>query len=102
MTLATMPGQTNFIAQFNTSLRGTFGLSHGEFGGLYTIATLTSAFCLIWAGPLVDRFNARFLAICSLCGLALTALAMSAIGDMALLVVALVALRFFGHRNIRD
>jgi hypothetical protein len=34
MTLATMPGQTVFIAQFNTALRAEFGLSHGAFGGL--------------------------------------------------------------------
>ena len=57
MTLATMPGQTNFIAQFNTSLRDTFGLSHGAFGGLYTLATLASAFTLVWAGALADRIG---------------------------------------------
>ena len=97
LTLATMPGQTNFIAQFNTSLRETFGLSHGEFGGLYTIATLASAFLLIWAGMLVDRYSARKLAIASIAGLALTAVAMSGLGHVALLVVALACLRFFGQ-----
>ena len=73
MTLATMPGQTNFIAQFNTSLRETFGLSHGEFGGIYAVATLASVFLLIWAGTLVDRYSARKLAVASIAGLAMTA-----------------------------
>jgi len=97
MTLATMPGQTNFIAQFNTSLRETFGLSHGEFGGLYTIATLASATVLIWAGTLVDRHSPRKLAIGSIAGLGLTALAMAGLGHVALLVIALACLRFFGQ-----
>jgi MFS family permease len=97
MTLATMPGQTNFIAQFNTSLRQTFGLSHGEFGGLYTVATLASATVLIWAGALVDRYSARRLAIASIAGLAVTAVAMSGLGHVALLVAALACLRFFGQ-----
>ncbi len=97
MTLATMPGQTNFIAQFNSSLRETFGLSHGAFGGLYTIATLSSAIVLIWAGTLVDRYSARKLAIGSIAGLGLTALAMSGLSHVALLVIALACLRFFGQ-----
>lgn len=97
MMLATLPGQTSFIAQFNTSLRETFGLSHGEFGGLYTIATLASAFVLIWAGTLVDRYSAGKLAIASLAGLALTALAMSGLSHVALLVAALACLKFFGQ-----
>jgi sugar phosphate permease len=97
MMLATMPGQTIFIAQFNASLRQTFGLSHGEFGGLYTIATLASASLLVWAGTLIDRFSARRLAILSTAGLGLTALAMSGLGHVTLLVVALACLRFFGQ-----
>ncbi len=46
MALATMPGQTVFIAQFNAALRAEFGLSHGGFSGIYTIATLTSPYGL--------------------------------------------------------
>jgi sugar phosphate permease len=95
--LATMPGQTIFIAQFNASLRQTFGLSHGEFGGLYTIATLSSASVLVWAGTLIDRYSARRLAILSTVGLGLTALAMAGLGHVALLIVALGCLRFFGQ-----
>ncbi|MFN7024916.1 MAG: MFS transporter [Pseudorhizobium sp.] len=97
MTLATMPGQTNFIAQFNLSLREAFGLGHGMFGGLYTIATLASACTLIFAGSLADKIAPRTLAGVSIVGLAVTALAMSVVENLVLLVVALAALRFFGQ-----
>lgn len=97
MTLATMPGQTNFIAQFNTALRTEFGLSHGEFGGYYTVATLASASVLVFAGVLADRLPARRLAIVCMLGLAATALLMAGAGHVAILVIALALLRFFGQ-----
>lgn len=97
MTLATLPGQTVFIAQFNAALRAEFGLSHGAFGGLYTIATLTSATGLVFAGVLADRVRLRRLALASLIGLAATTLLMSQVPDLPVLVVALALLRFFGQ-----
>lgn len=97
MTLATLPGQTTFIAQFNTSLRGAFELSHGAFGGLYTIATLASAATLVFAGALADRLPARRLAIGSLVGLALTCVLMANLWHVVPLVVGLALLRFFGQ-----
>jgi len=97
MTLATMPGQTTFIAQFNAGIRAEFGLTHGQFGGLYTLATIASAATLIFAGVLADRIGPRRLAIGAMLGLAATALFMSALTHVALLVVALGLLRFFGQ-----
>ncbi|MGV8834044.1 MAG: MFS transporter [Devosia sp.] len=97
MTFATMPGQTIFIAQFNSAIRAHFGLSHGEFGGLYTIATLASAFCLVWAGGLADRFAPRPLALTSIIGLGLVAIAMATQNHIITLVLTLGALRFFGQ-----
>lgn len=97
MTLATMPGQTNFIAQFNTALRSEFELSHGQFGGLYTIATMASAVTLVFAGALADRLDPRALAVGSMVRLACTALVMASLNNVALLVVALALLRFFGQ-----
>lgn len=97
MTLATMPGQTNFIAQFNTAIRAEFDLTHGQFGGLYTLATMASAATLIFAGGLADRLPARLLAIGSMLGLVATALLMAGLSHVVLLVVALAFLRFFGQ-----
>jgi sugar phosphate permease len=97
MMLATLPGQTVFIAQFNASLRAEFGLSHGAFGGLYTLATLTSATTLVFAGVLADRIGLRRLAIATLLGLALAMILMSQVRSVPALVVALACLRFFGQ-----
>jgi MFS family permease len=97
LTLSTMPGQTIFIAQFNTSFREVFGLSHGTFGGLYTAGTLASAFCLVFAGVLADRVGARWLAVATLAGLAATALLVASLTHVAMLVVAIAGLRFFGQ-----
>lgn len=97
MAFATMPGQTIFIAQFNSAIREHFGLSHGEFGGLYTLATLASAVCLVWAGGLADRFPARRLALASIGCLGLVALAMATQNHIVTLVLTLAALRFFGQ-----
>jgi len=95
--LASMPGQTIFIAQFNSAIRGEFGLSHGEFGFLYTIATLASSVCLVWAGALADRIAPRTLGVICLFGLAIVALGMSQVHNIVALGFALFGLRFFGQ-----
>ena len=92
-----MPGQTNFIAQFNAALRLEFGLTHGQFGGLYTLATLASASTLVFAGVLADRVGARLLATGAMLGLVVTTLLMASLSSLAVLVVALALLRFFGQ-----
>lgn len=92
-----MPGQTIFIAQFNLALRDTFGLTHGEFGLIYTAATLASSVVLVFAGGLADKYAPKPLAIACLVGLAAMALAMSLINSVFLLVPIIFGLRFFGQ-----
>lgn len=53
------PGQTYFISLFSGAIRGDLGLTHGEFGGLYSLATLLSAAVIIYSGALVDRIDLR-------------------------------------------
>lgn len=97
MNVASMAGQTTFIAQFNTAIRDTFELSHGAFGGLYTIATLASSICLIWAGAQADRIRARVLALICLIGLAAVTVFMANVTHIVALGLALFGLRFFGQ-----
>lgn len=52
-------GQTYYIALFSEPIRADYGLSHGEFGILYSIATLSSAACLVWAGRKIDDTDLR-------------------------------------------
>ncbi len=52
-------GQTFFISVFAGEIRAAFGLSHGAWGGLYSLGTLVSAVVMIWAGGLTDVFRVR-------------------------------------------
>ena len=52
-------GQTFFISLFNTEIRTAFDLSHTGFGSLYSVATLTSAACIIWIGKMIDHVDLR-------------------------------------------
>ena len=55
-------GQTYFISVFAGEIRAAFGLSHGAWGGIYTLGTTASALLMVWAGGLTDRFRVRVLA----------------------------------------
>ena len=52
-------GQTFFISIFNLEIRSLLQLSDGQFGLIYSLATLTSAFILIWFGKLIDKIDLR-------------------------------------------
>ena len=90
-------GQTYFIAVFGPEIRAVFGLSHGDFGGLYAIGTTISAACLIWAGRLIDRLDLRLFTATAVACLIGAALLMSQVQGVVLLAVALFALRFSGQ-----
>ena len=90
-------GQTYFIAVFGPEIRAEFGLSHGDFGGLYAIGTTISAACLIWAGRLIDRLDLRLFTATAVACLIGAALLMSQVQGVVLLAVALFALRFSGQ-----
>ncbi len=47
-------GQSFFIGLFNSSIRDELGVTHGEFGSIYGIATLCSSIALIWIGKKID------------------------------------------------
>ncbi len=90
-------GQTYFISLFSGDLRATFDLSHGGFGGLYTLATLASAATLVWLGKLADTQPLARLSAATILGLALAALAMAAVTSPIMLVLVLFGLRLFGQ-----
>ena len=43
-------GQSFFLGLFNSSIRETLSITHGQFGSIYASATLLSSFLLIWVG----------------------------------------------------
>jgi len=90
-------GQTFFISLSGGEIRETFGLSHGEFGSIYSIATLASASVLMWAGGLIDRMDLKLYMSGVLLGLAGACALMWGTGGIVLLGVSIFCLRFFGQ-----
>lgn len=90
-------GQTFFISVFAGNIRAEFDLTNGEWGTIYTLATTASAAVMIWSGTLTDRFRVRVLGIGALVCLALSALIMSRISSVAMLIAAVFLLRLFGQ-----
>ncbi len=91
------PGQTYFIALFGGEIRQDLNLSHGEFGAIYSIATLCSAVTLLWSGTLIDRLPLRKVSVVVVCALALACLLMSFSGGVVSLFIAVYLLRHFGQ-----
>ncbi|MTH97421.1 MFS transporter [Roseibium sp. RKSG952] len=90
-------GQTFFISIFAGEIRAEFGLSHGAWGGLYSLGTTVSAIVMIWAGGLTDVFRVRVLGPVVLAGLSLAAISMALNSWLMLLPVVIFLLRLFGQ-----
>ena len=97
LTFSSSIGQTYFIALFAGALRADLGLSHGAFGGLYTLATLVSALTLVWLGKTADRFDPAMLAALTLVALAGSALVLAGADSVLWLGIGLFGLRLFGQ-----
>jgi MFS family permease len=97
LTFTSSAGQTFFIGLFGPAVRSTFDLSHTEWGSLYLVGTLASAFILPWTGQLIDRLDLRLFVAMTLAGLALACLAMSMASSIVILAVAIFLLRQTGQ-----
>jgi MFS family permease len=90
-------GQTYFIGLFSGEIRMDLGLSHGDFGAIYSAATLTSAVLLLWTGSLIDRMDLRRFTYIVIVGLALGSALMAGSNGIAMLFLAVLALRHLGQ-----
>ncbi len=97
LTFSSSYGQTFFIALFAGEVMGAFGLSDGQWGAIYTVATTAAALAMVWAGALTDRFRVRALGAGTVVLLACGCLAMAAVPVWWALVPAIFALRLFGQ-----
>jgi len=96
-TLGSSFGQTFFISLFADRLMALHGLSDGEWGTLYTAATLTSAALLVQAGRLADSMPLQRLALAILLLYALVALGMALNSSLIVLFLLIAGLRFCGQ-----
>ncbi|WP_425044302.1 MFS transporter [Primorskyibacter sp. S87] len=97
MTFMSSFGQTFFISIFAGEIQEAFGLSHGQWGGIYMMGTTLSALVMVWAGGLTDIFRVRVLGPVVLIGLAAACMAMSLNRLVWLLPLVVFSLRFFGQ-----
>ena len=97
LTVASSFGQTFFIALSAGGIRQAFDLSHGEFGGIYMLATLASAATLPFLGKIVDRVSVRRTLMLVATSLAVACVLMAVVPSVLMLLLALYGLRLFGQ-----
>ncbi|TGD41682.1 MFS transporter [Pseudotabrizicola sediminis] len=97
LTFTSSFGQTFFISVFSGDIRAEFGLSNGEWGGIYTLATMASAVVMVFAGGLTDRFRVRHIGVIILGILAFAVFLMAQAGSVWVLVLAMFLLRLMGQ-----
>ena len=93
-------GQTFFISLFSGEIRNAFNLSHGMFGILYSVATLTSATLFFWLGKITDQFNLTVLGLITLGILSGFSFLLSSAETLLILFLSLLGLRLFGQSMI--
>lgn len=97
LTFSSSFGQTYFISIFAGDIRSEFGLSHGQWGGIYALGTLISAALMLTVGGVVDGYRTRSLAVLNLTLFACVCGAMAVNPSAALLVPVIFGLRFCGQ-----
>lgn len=100
LTLGSSFGQTYFISIFADRIMADYGLSHGEWGAIYTAATLSSAVALLFAGKLADRIRVARLAALICLAYAAIAVGMALNESPLVLVFLIFGLRFCGQGMI--
>ena len=90
-------GQTFFISLSGPDIRASFNLTHGAFGSIYSLATLSSGLLMIWVGSVIDRVDIRLYATTAMLGLTAAAISLSFAPNLLVLGLSLFALRLFGQ-----
>jgi len=90
-------GQTFFISLFLVSIVTAMGMSQGDFGRLYSAATLMAGLTLPRFGRWLDTRTERFAFLVVGAGMAVSLVALSAAWTWWVLFSALLGLRAFGQ-----
>ena len=90
-------GQSFFLGLFNSSIRETLSITHGQFGSIYASATLLSSFLLIWVGKKIDDINIFKFAFYVTLLLSFSCYFFSKISSMVFLFIAVFLMRFSGQ-----
>ncbi len=90
-------GQSFFLGLFNSSIRETLSISHGQFGSIYASATLLSSFVLVWVGKKIDDMNISKFAIYVVILLSISSFLFSKISSITFLFFAIFLMRLSGQ-----
>ena len=90
-------GQSFFLGLFNSSIRETLSITHGQFGSIYASATLLSSFLLIWVGKKIDDINIFRFAFYVTLLLSFSCFFFSKISSVIFLFIAVFLMRFSGQ-----
>jgi len=97
LTMFSSFGQTFFVSLSTGDIRQAFGLTSGEYGTIYMVATLASAVTLTFFGRIVDHFSiVKTTTLCTIM-LAVACIAFALANSLMVLVLALYGLRLFGQ-----
>ena len=90
-------GQSFFLGLFNSSIRDTLSITHGQFGSIFASATLLSSILFIWLGKKIDDINVFKFSLFVIPLLAFACFFFSKIYSIPFLFVAIFLMRFSGQ-----
>ena len=90
-------GQSFFLGLFNSSIRESLSITHGQFGSIYASATLLSTFLLIWVGKKIDDINIFKFALYVTLLLSFSCFFFSKISSIVFLFAGIFLMRFSGQ-----
>jgi predicted MFS family arabinose efflux permease len=90
-------GQSFFLGLFNAPIRNELGITHGQFGSIYAIATIFSSLLFIWAGKKIDDFRLLNYSLFVIILLFFSTLFFSFINNIYFLAFGIFLMRFSGQ-----
>ncbi len=90
-------GQSFFLGLFNSSIRDTLSITHGQFGSIYASATLISSLILVWFGKKIDEIDILKFSYIVIILLAFSCFFFSKISSIYMLFFAILFMRFSGQ-----
>ncbi len=90
-------GQTFLISLYVPSIEELLNISNTEFGTIYAIATIGSAFTLPWIGGYFDKIESKRYTLMVIGGLFISLLLLSFSYHVFMVVISFYGLRLFGQ-----
>jgi predicted MFS family arabinose efflux permease len=90
-------GQSFFLGLFNAPIRNELGITHGQFGSIYAVATIFSSLLLIWLGKKIDDYRILNYSFFVITLLFLSSLVFSYINSIYFLAFGIFLMRLSGQ-----